>query len=113
MSLTALEFVLRATGRATLIFFSHDCPPNVYGLRHYPVAQADAQTFPSSVILNEIEVLVALTDDTSALEYRHSVCAPNTRCPLSISGLEPAGPAGCSLCSAYCSRKIIRALVRS
>jgi hypothetical protein len=60
MSLTALEFVLRATGRATFLFFSHDRPPNVYGLPHYPVAQADAQTFPSSVILNEIEGPAAL-----------------------------------------------------
>ncbi len=62
MSLTALEFVLRASGRATLLFLSHDRPPNVYGLPHYPVAQADAQTFPSSVILNEIEVPAALAD---------------------------------------------------
>jgi len=31
-------------------------------LPHYPVAQADAQTFPSSVILNEIEVPAALAD---------------------------------------------------
>jgi hypothetical protein len=60
MSLTALEFVLRATGRATFLFFSHDRPPKVYGLPHYPVAQADAQTFPSSVILNEFEGPAAL-----------------------------------------------------
>jgi len=60
MSLTALEFILRATGRATLFFFSHDRPPNVYGLPHYPVAQADAQTFPSYFILNEIGVAAAL-----------------------------------------------------
>jgi hypothetical protein len=32
----------------------------VNGLPHYPVAQADAQTFPSSVILNETGALAAL-----------------------------------------------------
>jgi len=32
----------------------------VNGLPHYPVAQADAQTFPSYVILNEIGVAAAL-----------------------------------------------------
>jgi len=33
----------------------------VNSLPHYPVAQADAQTFPLSLILNEIEVPAALT----------------------------------------------------
>jgi len=32
----------------------------VNGLPHYPVAQADSQTFLSSVILNEIEAPAAL-----------------------------------------------------
>src|SRR5437763_933319 len=33
----------------------------VNSLPHYPVVQADAQTFPLSLILNEIEVPAALT----------------------------------------------------
>jgi hypothetical protein len=33
----------------------------VDGLRHYPVAAADAQTFPHPVILNETGVPAALT----------------------------------------------------
>jgi hypothetical protein len=87
MSLTALEFVLRATGRATLIFFSHDCPPNVYGLPHYPVAQADAQTFPSSLILNEIDVPAAF-----AASYRWSEKGQILRDKCKIKGETPLNP---------------------
>jgi hypothetical protein len=74
MGLTALEFILRATGRATLLFFSHDSPPKVYGSQHYPVAQADAQTFPVFSYLNEIEAPPALAVSYDRPRKRTELC---------------------------------------
>jgi hypothetical protein len=44
----------------------------VNSLPHYPVAKADAQTFPSSVILSETEVPAALAAGIEQLEGRGS-----------------------------------------
>jgi hypothetical protein len=82
----------------------------VNGLRHYPVANAVAQTFPHPVILNETGVPAALTK-AAANDRGYN---KERRFPAAVY-LETATGRRRSLFSplGYCSRKMIRAFVRS
>src|SRR5207248_9032456 len=99
----------------------------VNSLPHYPVAQADAQTFPLSLILNEIECLSALTWRVDLGSARALACLLRRLAGMlwteSVRDGEGAIASTRGACApqkklqrrttTYCSRKMIRAFVRS
>ncbi|PYI40677.1 MAG: hypothetical protein DME27_06610 [Verrucomicrobia bacterium] len=80
----------------------------VNGLRHYPVANAVAQTFPHPVILTKLDCLPRLQKPR-----------PTTAATTRSGGFQTAvfkngdWNAPLLVLLLYCSRKIIRAFVRS
>src|SRR5438477_6598770 len=99
----------------------------VNSLPHYPVAQADAQTFPLSLILNEIEVPAALTWRVDLASARALACILRRLAAMlwteRFAMARPPAPAREARAvprknyrvapTSYCSRKMSRAFVRA